>query len=94
MKGLLHEFGFCGIKSLLTSLVAPLKAAIIVFFSSIASVGEFFFGISDLMLILLIVLIKIELITGLWAAYAKKDKIVSKKLVDLYEDIQKLHSFS
>lgn len=77
---LIRDFGFCDIKSFLTSLFVPRYSLLFISFSTPSIIGESFFGMSNYTLLLLIILIKIELITGIWAAKVKKETIVSKKL--------------
>ena len=79
-ENILSEFGFCSLSSFFTSLFAPKYGLLFITISSVASIGDALFGISNFSLLLLLILVKIELITGLWAAYKRKKKIVSKKL--------------
>ena len=78
--GIVEEFGFPSLKALYISLLAPKQGLLFIALSGITSIGDYFFGVSNFTLILLIVLIKIELITGIWASRVRKKKIVSKKL--------------
>lgn len=75
-----NDFGFCNSKSLMVSLFAPEYGVLFITLSGLATLGEFCFGLSGFTLVLLLVLVKIELITGLWAAKVRGKKIVSKKL--------------
>lgn len=77
---LLNEFGFTSTKSFITSLLATNYGMLFTVTTTVASFADYYFGVSNLLLILLLVLINLELITGLWAAKVRKRKIVSKKL--------------
>lgn len=77
---LLNEFGFCGFKSFYESLVAPKYGMLFITVSSFGAFAEQYFGMCGACLILLLVLVKIELLTGIWASVKAKRKIVSKKL--------------
>lgn len=79
-ENLLNEFGFGSIKSFLASMFAPQYGALFITFSGLSSLGDVFFGVSNYTLLLLVILVKIELITGIWASKVKKRPIVSKKL--------------
>ncbi len=79
MNTILTEFGFSSTKSLLESLLAPQYKYMLISISTLASIGESFFGLSNVSLILLVILIILELITGLWASKVRGRKIVSKR---------------
>lgn len=77
---ILNEFGFCTLNSFTESLITPRFGLLFIGLSGITSIGDKFFGVSNLTLFLLLVLIAIELITGIWASVVRKRRIVSKKL--------------
>lgn len=80
IEGLLAEFGFCNFDSFLNSLFLPKVGSLLVILGSLVAIPQTYFGLSNLALVLLLVLINVELITGIWASMVKKRKIVSKKL--------------
>jgi len=77
---LIAEFGFCNIKSLYDSLFTPKYGLLFITTSATLSFIEVWFGIADAILIVLLLLLKVELFTGIWAAKVEKQRIISKKL--------------
>ena len=76
----LNDFGFCNSNSFVESLLATQYKYLLIAFSGITSVGQFFFGMLDITMFLLFILMLIELVTGIWASKIRKRKISSKRL--------------
>ena len=79
-ENLLNEFGFRNIESFWNSLVVPKYGLLFLTTSGCTAFIETYFGMRGISLILLLILIKIELFTGILASLTEKKKIVSRKL--------------
>lgn len=77
---ILNDFGFSNIKTFINSVFTPRYGLLFASLSGLGSLGEVLFGMSNFTLLILVVLVQIELLTGIWAAKIRGRAIVSKKL--------------
>lgn len=76
----LPEFGFCNIDQFITSLLRPKLMSISIPISMMGATLEFIFGLKPIVLLAFVMLLTLELMSGIFASWIEGKRITSKRM--------------
>ena len=80
MSSLIHEFGFCNVDQFTESLLRPKLMSFSVPFSIMGASLQLIFGLKPIVLIAFVMLLTLELLSGIFASWIEGRKITSKRM--------------
>lgn len=80
MSSLLHEFGFCNVEQFTESLLRPKLLFLSVPISFMGATLQLVFGLKPIVLMAFVMLLTLELTSGIFASWIEGRKITSKRM--------------
>lgn len=77
---LIHDLGFCGLNHLFVSLIRPSLLTSILPSAALVGLCEFFFGLKPLVLLAFVILLTVELGSGIAASWLEGKRITSRRM--------------
>jgi predicted permease len=74
------EFGFCNVDQFTESLIRPKLMIFSIPFAMLGALVQFIFGVKPLVLLAFVMLLTLELISGIFASWIEGRKITSKRM--------------